>query len=546
MITPRRTGRDRQPQQISGAESSNPIRKGLVVAYDAGLKYDAITRRPSVKTGTVNKYLNEDKTGITLGTTSSYESFASSFANVTGDITVLVFARTANTSSDMSAVSKNNANGGPSDPTPFDFGLTTGGTASIGKVRLARSNSGGYRVWSSAATIGVDTDFVIAARQGSNISVSPVFFVNGAKDGGAATNLYGGAGTGAAGGNAFTVKIANRGDVGTYWNGGAIYAAFVWERLLSDDEIRAVTANPWQLFEEEDDFAFFPDVVGGSQTLTPSLYTNGQSFYAPAVSLSGGTQTLTPALFTNTASFYAATLTASNTLAPSLYSNAQSFYGPTLQASYAVTPSLYANASSFFAATLATSNVLSPSLYVNGQSFYSPTVSIAGGPQQLTANRIDNTSVFYAPTLAPGAVSVAPSLYNNSQAFYTLTVTTSKTLAPALFTNSNAVYDPVVSLGSGPQVISPTLFVNAQSYFTQTVVPGSVSLFPVLLANSSTFYAPSVSNGSFSGQISDADINRIVAAVLSALNSTTIPVNAVMGWPSPSDIADAVWSKQLP
>lgn len=57
----------------------------------------------------------------------------------------------------------------------------------------------------------------------------------------------------------------------------------------------------------------------------------------------------------------------------------------------------------------------------------------------------------------------------------------------------------------------------------------------------------STSSGGFTGSLSDADIQRIVVAVLAALNATTIPVDAVTGaWPTAIENADAVWSKQLP
>lgn len=39
----------------------------------------------------------------------------------------------------------------------------------------------------------------------------------------------------------------------------------------------------------------------------------------------------------------------------------------------------------------------------------------------------------------------------------------------------------------------------------------------------------------------------VAAAVLAALQATTIPVDAVQGaWPTAAENADAVWSKQLP
>ena len=215
----------------------------------------------------------------------------------------------------------------------------------------------------------------------------------------------------------------------TYQHDDPLYLVAVWNRQLPKNLAASLSVNPWQIFAPIPRNVF-ADVAGGSgsQTLSPSLYSNSQSFYAPT--LAPGAVTVTPSLLTNT------------------------------------------------------------------QSFYAPTVSIAGGPQQLTANRLDNTQVFYAPTLAPGAVTVTPSLYNNSQTFYSLTLSSTKTLSAALFTNAPTFYASIVSLGSGPQVISPPLLVNAQSYFTQLVTPGQVSLFPALLTNSQSFYPATVSDGS--------------------------------------------------
>lgn len=61
------------------------------------------------------------------------------------------------------------------------------------------------------------------------------------------------------------------------------------------------------------------------------------------------------------------------------------------------------------------------------------------------------------------------------------------------------------------------------------------------MGRSATFTAP----GSLS--LTQADIDAIAAAVVAALNGTTIPVDAVTGaWPTAIENADAVWSKQLP
>lgn len=69
--------------------------------------------------------------------------------------------------------------------------------------------------------------------------------------------------------------------------------------------------------------------TSGSQTLTPSLFTNSQTFYAPTVTV--GAVTLTPLLFTNNQTFYDPTVTVGSvTLSPSLVVNSNVFFGPTV------------------------------------------------------------------------------------------------------------------------------------------------------------------------------------------------------------------------
>jgi hypothetical protein len=108
-------------------------------------------------------------------------------------------------------------------------------------------------------------------------------------------------------------------------------------------------------------------------------------------------------------------------------------------------------------------------------------------------------------------VAVVPGLYSNTQAIYSLTLSTSKTLTAALFSNSPAFYAPVVSLGSGPQVIASGLFANQQSYFTQIITPGQVSLFPLRLTNSHTFYSAALSDGA--ADLPDAAPRYTVTAI---------------------------------
>lgn len=137
-----------------------------------------------------------------------------------------------------------------------------------------------------------------------------------------------------------------------------------------------------------------------SQTLTPSLYTNSQTFYQPTVNR--GAVTLTPSLYTNDQTFYSPDVTqtgGAQNLDPSLYTNTQVFYDPTVTATYTLTPNLYTNTQTFFALTVTATYDLTPALYTNTQTFYQATVTQTGGGQTLLPNLYTNTQTFYTASL---------------------------------------------------------------------------------------------------------------------------------------------------
>ena len=92
----------------------------------------------------------------------------------------------------------------------------------------------------------------------------------------------------------------------------------------------------------------------GTQTLTPSLYTNSNTFYAATVT--PGAVTLAPARYDNTNQFYSPTVSYSNTLVPGLLTNTNEFYSPTVSAPYVIVqyllPGLFVNSNQFFQATV--------------------------------------------------------------------------------------------------------------------------------------------------------------------------------------------------
>ena len=149
-----------------------------------------------------------------------------------------------------------------------------------------------------------------------------------------------------------------------------LYCGYVWTRRLTPFEIKSLTDNPWQIFRPQR--LQIPVSVTGTQTLTPSLYTNNQTFYSPTVT---STATVQPARYDNTNVFYPPTVSASNTLTPARYDNSQVFYGPTVTSTATIAPARYDN-----------TNV-----------FYSPTVSL--GTSILYPDRFDNTNTFYAASI---------------------------------------------------------------------------------------------------------------------------------------------------
>ena len=216
----------------------------------------------------------------------------------------------------------------------------------------------------------------------------------------------------------------------------------------------------------------FSPPASTTQTLTPSLYTNTNTFYSPTITQGGSTQTLVPDLYVNSNTFYSAIVTVGSvTLTPSLYTNSNSFYSPTVAAG-AIT--------------------LTPSLYVNSNIFYSPTVTV--GAVTLTPSLYTNPNTFYSPTVAAGAVTLTPSLYTNTNTFYSPTVAAGAvTLTPSRYVNSNAFYSPTVAAGA--VTLSPGLFSNTNSFYGPTVIAGSGNLYPSLYTNTNTFYSATVTGG---------------------------------------------------
>lgn len=99
---------------------------------------------------------------------------------------------------------------------------------------------------------------------------------------------------------------------------------------------------------------------------------------------------------------------------------------------------------------------------------------------------------FIDPTAGPQVLS--PALVTNTQTFPTPTVAPGAvTLTPSLFTNTSTFSVPTVV---SRYTLTPALFSNTpQTFFAPTVAPGAINLTPALVTNTSTFSVPTVGRG---------------------------------------------------
>jgi hypothetical protein len=183
--------------------------------------------------------------------------------------------------------------------------------------------------------------------------------------------------------------------------------------------------------------SYDPAAVTGGTTSTSD--SNAFAVYALRPN---NAQTLTPSLFTSSQTFYAPTVSATYGLTPPLFTNGQTFYAPTVgRGTVALTPSLFTNSQTFFSASVSQGFLLQPALFTNSQSFFGPTVT-------------------------PGGVSLSPSLFANTQTFHAATVTQTILLSPALFTNTQVFYSPQIVID---QTLLAGLFTNESGIFIPTV-----------------------------------------------------------------------------
>lgn len=232
------------------------------------------------------------------------------------------------------------------------------------------------------------------------------------------------------------------------------------------------TYNP-TLGTSRDWAAVIATFKGGAGGLTPSLFTNSNTFYTPTVST--GAVGLAPSLYTDADTFPAATVAANYPLTPSLFTDGDTFYSPTAAASYTLTPALYSDADTFYAATVVGPQTLEPSLYADADTFYAPTVG--------------------------SAYALTPALYSDADAFYSATVAATYALTPALYADADTFPTPVIS---ATYALTPALYSDADTFYTAAVSQGAHFLQPSLYVEDDTFYSATVAGGEIATPVKES------------------------------------------
>lgn len=473
-----------QPQD-SPTPSEDWIDRGMVALFDCRQGRELILDVPATTDAV-------PRAASTEGIAPDFSNIAQVYPHrpqygVTGPLSILVYCDVDALTNSGDLIGK----GSGTFTTATPYGLKIGVSATDSRISLLRGGNPGvgsnnwYMTASAANTFSAPINAIpilvvdpTGLLQGTRIN-----WANGTKS--SATQVAGIARAEPVTDGGGSIYIGKR---DTVYLDGRIYFIAVFNRALSDDEAQSLSSNPWQVYEPQR--VIVPVIAAGTQTLTPALYTNTNTFYNATVSTS---TTLTPALYTNTNTFYGPTVSSTYALLPSLYTNNNVFYGPTVSATYALSPSLYTNTNTFYGPTVTVGTVtLSPSLYTNTNTFYSAVVSQGG--VVLQPDLYTNTNTFYSPTVTTGAVTLLPSLYTNANTFYSPTITVGAvTLLPSLYSNTNTFYSATVTLGGATQTLTPALYSNTNVFYSPTVTVGTVTLLPSLYTNTNEFYSPTVS-----------------------------------------------------
>lgn len=177
------------------------------------------------------------------------------------------------TGSNSARASKTVANG--ATQSEFDFVYFPNAGSGVAKILLARAGSAGqplYRVWGTETGVFPVDSWVVAVAtcDDTDISIIPSFWVNGQQLSGVG-NYYNGSGSLQTTNTTTDIRLNRRDDETSSNSQSHIALAFALEGILSDEDIRQLSANVWRVFEPEELPYFFTTGGNTSGTGTASF-----------------------------------------------------------------------------------------------------------------------------------------------------------------------------------------------------------------------------------------------------------------------------------
>lgn len=227
-------------------------------------------------------------------------------------------------------------------------------------------------------------------------------------------------------------------------------------------------------------------VVASGTTLSPSLFTNTNSFFTHSIR-----RTLTPSAYTDGETFFSLSLR--RTMRPTNYVDSDTFYTQSIRR--IMRPALYTDPDGFF--THSIRRTVRPSLYTDPDTINAHRLSVPIRPSLFTntnsffthsirrvlrpTNYVDSDT-FYTQSVR---ITLRPSLYTDSDTFYTQSIR--RILRPSLFVDGDTFYTHAISIASGN--IQPSLYTNTQSFFTHSI---RRTVRPSLYSDGETFFSLSL------------------------------------------------------
>lgn len=286
--------------------------------------------------------------------------------------------------------------------------------------------------------------------------------------------------------------------------------------------------------------AYDTAVFGGSTSTNTGSWTATTVVLRPTIDA-----TLTPSLFTDGDTFFTPTVATTYDLTPSLFTDGDTFYAPTVANIQALTPDLFTNSANFPSATVAPGSVdLTPALYAESDTF--PSATVAAGAVDLAPDLFVNAAGFYSATVSPGAVDLTPALYADGDAFYTPTVASAgQALTPSLYTDADTFYTPTVA--DVGQLLTPALFTAAAAFYGVTIQQ-LTDISPSPLVGENLFYI--ITTSSWQPERPEASTWTDEPAPSPAAWSASAPASSAWGettpsaatWPPHPPPSDATWN----